>query len=102
VRYYQSACDICQSPDNLTPLAWLLSTNPKVRNPEEALRLARQALAIEPSAANLDLFATTLAACGKFEQAVQIENRALSGEDSPPIYREHLLMFQSRKMITVE
>ena len=102
VRYYQSACDICQSPDNITSLAWLLSTNPKVRNPEEALRLARQALAIEPSAANLDLFATALASCGKFEQAVQIENRALSGEDSPLIYREHLLMFQSRKMITVE
>jgi tetratricopeptide (TPR) repeat protein len=102
VQYYQRVHDICQSPDNTASLAQLLSTNPKVRNPEAALRLARQAVALEPSAPNWDLFATALAACGKFEEAARIENRALSSGDSLPVYWEHLSTFQDHKMITVE
>jgi tetratricopeptide (TPR) repeat protein len=101
-QYYQGLYGMCQSPDNMAPFAWLLATNPKVRNPEKALRLARQAVAINPSAVNWDIFAAALAACGKFEEAARIENRALSGGNSLPVYWQHLSLFQNRKMITVE
>jgi tetratricopeptide (TPR) repeat protein len=101
-QYYQSAYDTCPSPDNMASFAWLLATNPKVRNPEKALGLARQTVAVNPSAANWDIFAAALAACGKFEEAAQIEGRTLSGRGSLPVYWQHLSLFQEHKMITVE
>ncbi len=101
-QYYQNAYDISQSSDNLSSFARLLATNPKVRNPEKALKLAHQAMAINPSAENWDIFAAALAACGRFEAAAQIEGRVLSEGNSSPVYRQHLSQFQNRKMITVE
>jgi hypothetical protein len=59
-------------------------------------------VAINPSAANWDIFAVALAACGKFEEAAQIESRALAGGDSLPVYWQHLSLFQEHKMITAE
>lgn len=68
-------------------LAWLLATaeDPKVRDPDRAIELAREAVASSPSASWLDTLAAALATSGRFEDAIAVQQQALAilAEESP-------------------
>ena len=74
---------LARDPDgegNLNDLAWLLATSPAEadRDPAEALRLARRLVdgKESPSANLLDTLAAACAADGRFEEAVELAERA--------------------------
>jgi Tfp pilus assembly protein PilF/mono/diheme cytochrome c family protein len=66
----------------LTQLAWLLSTSPdeRMRQPDEAVRLAERAAALTTpqTAGVLDVLAAALAAAGRFDRAVMVSEAALA------------------------
>lgn len=68
-------------PDPLNQLAWLLATlpDPALRDPEEAVRLARRAVELSgrSSAQVLDTQAAAEAAAGRFDEAVRVAGEAL-------------------------
>jgi tetratricopeptide (TPR) repeat protein len=68
-------------------LAWILATHPdpRVRDPQEALRLIESVL-LDPETqpALLDTLAAALAATGRFEEALATADRALSLADRQP------------------
>lgn len=80
-------------------LAWLLATCParNVCNGEAALELARQALAIQPSASILDSLAAAQARTGDFAAAVATMERALDepGGAGNAGYRRRLEMYRN-------
>jgi Flp pilus assembly protein TadD len=63
-------------------LAWLLATNPSPagREPQEALRIARELVqsADAPHPVLLDTLAAALAAAGRFDEAIEAASRAVS------------------------
>jgi tetratricopeptide (TPR) repeat protein len=67
--------------DPLNQLAWLLATlpDPALRDPEEAVRLARRAVELtgRSNAEVLDTQAAAEAAAGRFDEAVRVANEAL-------------------------
>ena len=87
---WQKAVDEYREIDRLGPgvprvvarLAWLLATadDDRVRDGDEALRLARQLADRpgEPAAAVLDVLAAAYAETGQFPRAVEMANRALA------------------------
>src|SRR5207244_2022344 len=82
VDRYQAA--LRQRPDwveCLTSLAWVLSVvpAPSLRNPQEAVNLARRAVAISgPQDGNaLDVLAAAYASTGRFDEAVRAASAAL-------------------------
>ena len=69
-----------EHPEILNNLAWLLLTtdDPTIKDPKWALRLAKQAVIIQPSAHILDTLALAYWSNGFSEQAVLAEKRALA------------------------
>jgi Flp pilus assembly protein TadD len=58
-------------------LAWLLATDPELRDAEEATRVASAALAVAPDdAVLLDTLAVAHAAAGRFDEAARLAGRA--------------------------
>lgn len=95
-----------QSPRNFdagNALAWLYATtsDAKLRNPEEAVRLSGEAskLMLDKNHSFLDTKAAAHAAAGDFEEAVRLQSRAI--ELAPPHdaakYRPRLLAFRNRQ-----
>jgi len=82
-------------------LAWLLAgcPQPDVCNGELAVALATQALASGASPSAADSLAAGLARLGKFEEAVDVLNQAISdlpaGSPSQQAYRNRLKLYQS-------
>ena len=66
---------------SLNNLAWILATSPDdaIRNPQEAISLAKQLCDktkfSEP--VSLDTYAAALASAGQFRQAIQVMERAI-------------------------
>ncbi len=60
-------------------LAWSLATSEheQIRNPEEAIRIAKYACKIDASANNLDTLAAAYAACGDYHNAVKYQRQAV-------------------------
>jgi Zn-dependent protease with chaperone function len=86
-----------QNVEAVNNLAWLYATceDASLRNPTRALRLARQAAALEPSAHVLDTLAESLYRNGKAEEAVAVAERALEAATSQrAYYREQLDKFR--------
>jgi len=89
----------------LNNLAWVLATheNPEVRNPVEAIQLAEQACEIShyKQPGNLDTLAAAYAAAGRFDEAVEIAEKAveLSSEDKTQAdeIRSRLSLYRERK-----
>jgi tetratricopeptide (TPR) repeat protein len=85
------------SPATLNNLAWLLATcdDERLRDPPQALELARRAARLEPSAYILDTLAQSYYANGMLREAVQAEKRALElvkGDRS--LYERQLQKFE--------
>ncbi len=68
-------------------LAWLLATSPSAefRNGPEAIRLAKRAFLLsgESSAAMLDTLAAAYAESGRFDEAIETEERAIALLSAP-------------------
>jgi TPR repeat protein len=84
--------------------AWLLATTPEdeLRNGELALVHAEQAVALEASPAYLDTLAAAFAELGRFPEAIEAQQRAMSDadpEDAELIaeLEEHLGFYQQGK-----
>ncbi len=86
--YRAALARIPQNAGLLNDLAWLLATtwSDTVRDPAQAITLARQAVAITRSSSTLDTLATAQAAAGRFDEAVATsrEALALAEKDMPP------------------
>jgi len=85
------------SPATLNNLAWLLATcdDERLRDPPQALELARRAARLEPSAYILDTLAQSYYSNGMYREAVQAEKRALElvkGDRS--LYERQLQKFE--------
>ena len=82
----------------LNNLAWLLLTaqEPRLRNPERALRLAQKAAAAERTPQVLDTLATAYWANGKREEALALEEEALAKTRThKDFYRRQLEKFRT-------
>jgi len=68
------------SPQALNDYAWLLSTSPfdEVRNGQQAVTLAMQAVQRNRSPSYLDTLAAAYAETGKFDRAVETQREALA------------------------
>ena len=86
------------NPKLLNNLAWLLLTSkdPKLRDPERALKLARLAAMQVPASHVLDTLATAYWANGFVEKAINTEQKALFNEPSEKYYyREKIEKFRN-------
>jgi len=89
-----------ENPEALNNLAWLLLTSKDValRNPGQALMLARSAAELNPLPHVLDTLATAYWANGNVAEAVRIEIQALEKDSSQaPFYRFQLQRFQTQR-----
>jgi tetratricopeptide (TPR) repeat protein len=59
------------------------SSSSAVRDPDRALALARELVEAQPSAAHLETLAMALAAAGRFDQAIESQERAVAALESP-------------------
>jgi TPR repeat protein len=91
-------------PQALNDYAWLLATSSydSIRNGQQALTLALQAVARQRSPAYLDTLAAAYAETGKFQQAVETQREAIAlvPDDQPVLaaeLQEHLVAFEARK-----
>jgi tetratricopeptide (TPR) repeat protein len=80
-------------------LAWILATSPsaELRDPVEALRLARQAAAAGHDPATLATLAAAHAANGAFDEAIRWQRSALESAPPPllPELRERLALYEA-------
>jgi tetratricopeptide (TPR) repeat protein len=92
-------------PMALTRLAWLLATSAdaRLREPDEALRLAERAAALTrpPTPLSLDVLAAALAASGQFDRAVDAMESAVrlvpaESRDAAAL-RQRLQMYMNRQ-----
>ena len=60
----------------------LLAVHEEVRDVDEALRLSKRLVELDPGARELDVLAGALAASGRFEDAVTVASRALESARS--------------------
>ncbi len=79
-------------------LAWLLATaaNPRYRNPSEALQQARQAVKLThwKQAEYLDTLAEALYRNRQYQQAVQVQQKALAIDPGNQEMRKHMALFR--------
>ena len=100
IAFYRQA--LALSPDNahaLNNLAWLYATceDPAHRNPQAALELARQALAVDRSAHVLDTWAEALFINGRYEAALAAAREALAvARERRSYYQKQLDRFGRR------
>jgi Zn-dependent protease with chaperone function len=98
VTAYKSAIALDpNNPDALNNLAWLLATSdkPDLRNPREALILARRAIALKKAPHIWDTLAEALFVNGHVAEAIDAENQALRMDpDDREIYEKQLLKFK--------
>lgn len=95
---------LASNPDHIVAifrLSWLLATSPEasLRNGPEALRLAEQVLAKDPSRSPdiLDLVAAAQAECGSFVEAIALLKEALGKAHDPikiPEMQNRLSLYQ--------
>jgi tetratricopeptide (TPR) repeat protein len=99
VAAYRSAIALDpDNPDALNNLAWLLATsdNPDLRNPREALTLARRAIALKKAPHIWDTLAEALFINGRIAEAIDAEKKALQmAPDNRQIYEKQLLKFKN-------
>ncbi|MFC1806510.1 tetratricopeptide repeat protein, partial [Planctomycetota bacterium] len=73
-----------RNAEALNSLAWMYVSVPSFRKPEEALKLALQAVALDRRPAYyLDTLACAYAENGNFPMAIRIEREALAKDDTP-------------------
>jgi tetratricopeptide (TPR) repeat protein len=88
------------SPNNATALrraAWILATNPALRDGPEALALAVRALLLTHSqdAATLDTLAAAYAENRRFEDAIATARRAIAADPAQaPAIRQRIEQYQ--------
>jgi Zn-dependent protease with chaperone function len=101
VPAYRSAIGLNpNNPDTLNNLAWLLATsdNPDLRNPQEALNYARQAIALKKAPHIWDTLAEALYANGHIAEAIGAENRALQMDPgNRKLYEKQISKFKKAK-----
>ena len=100
--WYRKAYEMCHNPEYMGPYAWLLATSQVARNPYEAVNVSREALTIDTTSRNMDIFAAALASCGLFDEASRVEMQALSRADATASSKKHLLMFEQKVMVSSE
>ena len=95
---YEKAIELNpESTHGLNNLAWLYATceDENVRDPVRALELAKRATAIEASAHILDTLAESYFVNGRYEDAIEAEQRALSlAKKDRSIYKKQLEKFK--------
>ncbi|MDD5134021.1 MAG: tetratricopeptide repeat protein [Phycisphaerae bacterium] len=107
IAQMKSALEIEQgNPDVKNNLAWIFATcpDPNIRNPSEAIRLAKEACIATnyKTPGKLDTLAAAFASAGRFDEAIEVMKKALSliGENDKPIleqFQNHLDLYRSSK-----
>jgi len=95
--WYRKAADQGNVPA-MNNLAFLLATttDPKLRNPKEALSLAQKAVSAEPNnAAHQDTLARAYFETGQPEKAAEAEQRAVALKPDNPSYKEALEKYRA-------
>lgn len=95
--WYRKAADQADVPA-MNNLAFLLatSTNPKVRDPKEAVSVGQKAVQMEPdNPACLDTLATAYFEAGQPPQAAETERRALRLKPDDPSYRKAVEKYEA-------
>jgi tetratricopeptide (TPR) repeat protein len=86
------------SPIAENNVAWIYATaeDPKVKNPAEALRLARLAVdsSQQPEPSIMDTLAEALLINGKSQEALEMEKKAVSLDPDNPEYQSRLEHFE--------
>jgi tetratricopeptide (TPR) repeat protein len=110
LRHYQEATRLSpKDPHARNAIAWLLAMagDPALRNPAEALRWAKEAVALTggKDPAHLDTLAVAHAELGEFELAVEVEQRALdlAAKVDPNLVsslRSNLQRFQNKQPLS--
>jgi tetratricopeptide (TPR) repeat protein len=94
------------NPDTKNSLAWILATCPdaNMRNPGEAIRLAQEACAATnyAEASKLDTLAAAYASAGRFDEAIETAEKALSAADKGQtglarMIQDHLNLYRASK-----
>ena len=98
IKAYEQSLKIdFYNPHALNNLAWLYATCDieSFRNPKKALELAKRAVQLEESPHVLDTLAESYYVNGLFEQAVDVERRALEKTTkNRDYYKKQLLKFK--------
>lgn len=97
--WYRKAADLGDVPA-MNNLAFLLATatDPKVRNPQEAVAVAQEAVEVEPhNPVYLDTLATAYFETGHIDKAVETERRALALKPDDPSYEKALEKYEAAK-----
>jgi Zn-dependent protease with chaperone function len=98
ITAYEKALSLNPSdPDVLNNLAWLLATSekPHLRDPQRALRLAREAIALEQAPHIWDTLAEALYVNGRIEEAIVAQRNALAmNPDNRQHYEDQLSKFE--------
>jgi len=94
---------ILLDPDNhaaLNYLAWLYVSDPRLRNPKAALRLATRAVQLAKSASYMDTLACAYAENGDFQKAASLEEEAVrletQGREKKKLAKR-VLLFRRKK-----
>ena len=99
IQHYQAALklkpDFAAAQNNL---AWLYATcdDPKFRNPQQALALARRAVELShwKEATFIDTLAEAFYANGKYAEAVETQTKALALDPDNQEYRDHMAHYR--------
>jgi tetratricopeptide (TPR) repeat protein len=99
IQHYQAAIrlepDLAVARNNL---AWLLATadDTRYRNPSEALAQARQAVELShwKEASFIDTLAEALYVNGRYQQAVEVQKKALALNPDDKTMQEHMAKYQ--------
>ncbi len=86
-----------KNADAFNNLAWLLATidNPKLRNPQKALRYAQKAIALKKAPHIWDTLAECFYANGRIAEAIESENQALlMATEDRQIYEKQMEKFK--------
>ncbi len=98
VEFYESLLAVNRKrPDVLNNLAWLLVTtdDPRIRDPERGLALAKEAVTLEKSPVYLDTLAEAYWVNGNSEMAVSVIKEAIRlDKTKDPYYRKQLEKFK--------